>query len=316
MIGDYRRPSFERNKARILSGVGWVGTDINDVSKEHIKEHTKEDTKCLYKEDKSLKGSVDEPMIEIFNLINNNPSYVTTSCCSGRITLYNSGVNNIKKDGRLLFVSHDPVDEQQLIKLKTSLLTRDIHYDSKCPKSENEKKKDEKINEKKDEKKDELLLGDVTLKYEPLLIHVECDTLLSGRKLLSIAYQCGLKNSGANSFDNNRIVIAIRGTLRVDVPIVSFGTQIIPSDLLPSLVHVCNLKLNKNLIILNKLTNSVRSHFYSAASPGLNVDTHTHTKLQREIFTHTHTPTDYSPQPLEWKSLHTHTQVDNTHTHR
>ncbi|MBW3019386.1 hypothetical protein KY329_04350, partial [Candidatus Woesearchaeota archaeon] len=42
---------------------------------------------ALTKLDKSTKGSIDEPVIPILNLINSMNDYYTTSSCSGRIMI-------------------------------------------------------------------------------------------------------------------------------------------------------------------------------------------------------------------------------------
>lgn len=42
----------------------------------------------LQKCDKSPKGSLDEPIIELVHLINDENNFVTTSSCSGRIALF------------------------------------------------------------------------------------------------------------------------------------------------------------------------------------------------------------------------------------
>lgn len=38
--------------------------------------------------DRSKKGSLDAPIVELVGLINGHPDYVTTSSCSGRIALF------------------------------------------------------------------------------------------------------------------------------------------------------------------------------------------------------------------------------------
>lgn len=73
--------------------------------------------------DKSPKGFIDAPILDLMHVINNHPEYYTTSSCSGRVALYceglekdvenpNSDPNAIEKTtkgGTWLFVSHDPI---------------------------------------------------------------------------------------------------------------------------------------------------------------------------------------------------------------
>lgn len=73
--------------------------------------------------DKSPKGFIDAPILDVMHVINNHPEYYTTSSCSGRVAIYceglekdvenpNSDPNAIEKTtkgGTWLFVSHDPI---------------------------------------------------------------------------------------------------------------------------------------------------------------------------------------------------------------
>lgn len=73
--------------------------------------------------DKSPKGFIDAPILDLMHVINTHPEYYTTSSCSGRVALYCEGlekdVENINSDpnaiekttkgGKWLYVSHDPI---------------------------------------------------------------------------------------------------------------------------------------------------------------------------------------------------------------
>lgn len=72
--------------------------------------------------DKSPKGFIDAPILDLMHVINSHPDYYTTSSCSGRVALYCEGVekdvelvgdpNAIEKTtkgGQWLYVSHDPI---------------------------------------------------------------------------------------------------------------------------------------------------------------------------------------------------------------
>ena len=62
--------------------------------------------------DKSYKGSIDVQIEHLIDLINNNKDYVTTSSCSGRISLYYESRNKNKKaEGKWLKLSHGFIDE-------------------------------------------------------------------------------------------------------------------------------------------------------------------------------------------------------------
>lgn len=64
--------------------------------------------------DKSPKGFIDAPILDLIHIINRHPDYYTTSSCSGRIAIYCEGLENVSekttKGGKWLYVTHDPVD--------------------------------------------------------------------------------------------------------------------------------------------------------------------------------------------------------------
>ena len=72
--------------------------------------------------DKSPKGFIDAPILDLMHVINQHPEYYTTSSCSGRVAVYCEGLEEGKeldvekttKGGTWLYVSHDPVVIPQL----------------------------------------------------------------------------------------------------------------------------------------------------------------------------------------------------------
>lgn len=73
--------------------------------------------------DKSPKGFIDAPILDLMHVINKHPEYYTTSSCSGRVAVYQEGlekdveeitdpnaiVEKTTKGGTWLYVSHDPI---------------------------------------------------------------------------------------------------------------------------------------------------------------------------------------------------------------
>lgn len=154
--------------------------------------------------DLSPKGSIDEICIPIMNLINSHPDMVTTSSCSGRVSVFLEGIKDAEADsvqigakgnqGRWLFVSHEPEklhnwhtliafsyqpQEQQLY----ALIDNDTRY--------------------------------ILYKFEPLILHVKCRDLATANRLYSTAMGCGFRESGIGS--NN--IVGIRTLIKLDVPI-------------------------------------------------------------------------------------------------
>ncbi|XP_022352483.1 tRNA wybutosine-synthesizing protein 3 homolog isoform X2 [Enhydra lutris kenyoni] len=66
---------------------------------------------CLSKADLSRKGSVDEDVVELVQLLNGREQYFTTSSCAGRIILLDGGINGFevqKQNCCWLLVTHKP----------------------------------------------------------------------------------------------------------------------------------------------------------------------------------------------------------------
>jgi tRNA wybutosine-synthesizing protein 3 len=74
--------------------------------------------------DKSPKGFIDAPILDLMHVINQHPDFYTTSSCSGRVAVYCEGLEKdpeeitdpnaitekTTKGGTWLYVSHDPID--------------------------------------------------------------------------------------------------------------------------------------------------------------------------------------------------------------
>ena len=78
-----------------------------DQRKKKILEHLVSDEPDL-----SPKGSPDEQILDLLELINSHEDYVTTSSCSGRVAVFVDGDKTIKEEkGRWLMTSHSPIDD-------------------------------------------------------------------------------------------------------------------------------------------------------------------------------------------------------------
>jgi len=96
--------------------------------------------------DLSPKGSVDEPIRELIGEINTLDGLVTTSSCSGRVSVFLEGLKAGDDDelteqngdsragpggkgggGAWLFISHTPVDSSDLVSAKTHMSLFGLH---------------------------------------------------------------------------------------------------------------------------------------------------------------------------------------------
>lgn len=165
---------FEQKKSAILHEIGFNSEDTPDASP---------------------KGTIDELCLPIINLINSHPDMVTTSLCSGRVSVFLEGnktetqIGAKGNEGRWLFVTHEP-----------ELLER--WYESVDFKYQ-------------DAKVMEGATRYILFKFEPLILHVKCRDLNTANLLFSTAMGCGFRESGIGS--NN--IVGIRTLIKLDIPI-------------------------------------------------------------------------------------------------
>ena len=123
---------------------------------------------ALSKLDKSPKGSLDEPTAPLVHDINRHPDYVTTSSCSGRVSLFATFGDEHNRGGRWLLVQHATVTVREL----TEALTPPPTQPAAPP--------------------PELVL----FKHEPAILHVQCRHLEAAKRLLQVALGAGFRESG------------------------------------------------------------------------------------------------------------------------
>lgn len=169
----------------------------------------------LNKLDKSLKGSIDQPIRELISKINNSDNYYTTSSCSGRIVLLKT-LNNKKQDSEWLLCSHDEITIHAII-----IALED-------PPAE-----------------------PVWFKYEPPIIHACADTLENAGVLLDKAKQCSFKKSGITSVKN--LVLEIRSQEHINFLISANKKLLAPEDFIEHQVKKANEKMKRCLEKINKL---------------------------------------------------------------
>lgn len=124
--------------------------------------------------DKSPQGHIDADIVPLLKALNRE--YITTSSCSGRITL----MKGVKKGEAIwLYKSHYHGDLEEIYKITSKL--------------ENNEQ--------------------LRFIFEPFIIHVKCENLEHAEKLLKIILQYGLKKSSLISFKNNIIEINNSGKI-------------------------------------------------------------------------------------------------------
>ena len=238
--------------------------------------------------DKSPKGSVDETIRPLVDLLNAHPAYATLSSCSGRIALFDpsatsstadvdaeaeADANNSNEDtsgavdaepsaperdnatssgkgsGRWALSSHGQIDPQQFIDILNDNLPGTADTDAA-----------------------EETCADapptLMFKHEPLLLHVAASTLLRAEKLLSLALALGFRESGIVS-TSKRVTVAIRGVgLGLTVPLGRRGALRPTDDYVVALVREANQRFVANENKLQRLYELVERELFVPKTAG------------------------------------------------
>lgn len=183
----------------------------------------------LGKLDKSPKGSIDAPIVALVHKINAHADFVTTSTCSGRISLFAHSATAAAAEtpGRWLFVSHALVELKEIHAALEADVLEKMAIDG---------------------------LGEVMLKVEPAILHVQCRTLDDATELLRIATAYGFRESGIVLSSSQKVMLAVRTTSNMmEVPLVRGGKFSNESaTYLSDLVEAANKRLGANLRALTR----------------------------------------------------------------
>lgn len=82
-------------------------------------------------------------------------------------------------------------------------------------------------------------------KFEPLIIAVECKDVEAAQFLVSLAISCGFRESGITNL-SKRVIIAIRCSIRLEVPLGDTEKLMVSSEYVRYLIEVANEKMEFN----------------------------------------------------------------------
>ncbi|KAK4753279.1 hypothetical protein SAY87_022077 [Trapa incisa] len=176
--------------------------------------------------DKSPKGTLDAPIIPLLTEINSRPSFFTTSSCSGRISIFSqpsfaataAAEKKKARGGTWLYISHSPADPDAII----SLIFPPASTRPPQPSS------------------------DLVFRFEPLILAIECIDLNSAQFLVSTAISCGFRESGITSANGKRVIIAVRCSIRLEVPLGDSNNIAVSREYVRFLVSIANEKMEAN----------------------------------------------------------------------
>ena len=218
---------------------------MNVTDKSSYKQFSKWKNAQLNKLDLSLKGSIDAPILDLVTDINNIDLFYTTSSCSGRITVMKEdyllpdvlqGTNSYDqgetmddpsktktKSGGWILASHEPI--------KTDVILEKLH-DIKCC---------------------------CKFKFEPFVMHIKCASLEAAYLLQKASVSCGFRNTGITfGHQGRQIMIAIRGTLSLEVPITDItGKALVSDEYIQYVNDIATQKFRENA----KRTMKLHQHF-------------------------------------------------------
>ncbi len=134
-------------------------------------------------ENAKKEGKADEKAFALMDAVNALDNYVTTSSCSGRVMLLS--LKKHKKDAKMQGRWHGKIRGKEI---EDAILKYD---------------KGEKL----------------WLKAEPFILHVACRDIESGIKMLKACKNAGVKRFGLQAMKDNRCMIEIIGTGKMDIPL-------------------------------------------------------------------------------------------------
>jgi len=174
--------------------------------------------------DKSL-GYFDEELDGLISLINSHPLMYTTSCCSGRVSLVKVLGGWTKSNARVVGKWHGEVKVEELTK----------HV-----------------------KKD---LGEgfsLWLLLQPPIIHVACKDLSTAQMLVSKARNSGFKETGIFTVKSSHIMVDIKSSEKMGVPIVLDGEAILSMEKAVKLCEHLNALLKNLKLKIRRLEEALK----------------------------------------------------------
>ncbi|KAF2466002.1 uncharacterized protein BDR25DRAFT_294644 [Lindgomyces ingoldianus] len=169
--------------------------------------------------DLSPKGSIDQPIRSLISNINRLEGLVTTSSCSGRVSVFLEGKKKGadpleapredetrpagpggKGGGSWLFVSHSPVQVKKT-ENQNQLMAM---FGLRNPSNENERAPS-------------IDCSFIHLKFEPMILHILAASMVDSHRVLTAAIGAGFRESGAMSLGSSKSgernpMVAVRST--------------------------------------------------------------------------------------------------------
>ena len=168
------------------------------------------------------KGLVDSDIISLLDKINSLENYFTTSSCSGRISVMQMPDLGDKLNAIWLGKWHREVSLEEVL---------------------------EAIKKYKE--------GQLWFLVRSPILHVSARTLEDAVRFLNLAIGVGFKYSNIKSVSHKKLLVEIRSTERMDVPLGKDGELWVSTDYLEKIVKIANLQLRRAKEKLRRLENEI-----------------------------------------------------------
>ncbi|XP_064372446.1 tRNA wybutosine-synthesizing protein 3 homolog isoform X1 [Dromaius novaehollandiae] len=108
--------------------------------------------------------------------------------------------------------------------------------------------------------------GDTVLKFEPFVLHVLCQELQDAQLLHSVAINSGFRNSGITVGRRGKIMMAVRSTHCLEVPLSRMGKLMVSEEYIEFLIHTANRKMEENMRRIDRFYNCLQLALKTALS--------------------------------------------------
>ncbi|ANF22646.1 tRNA(Phe) 7-((3-amino-3-carboxypropyl)-4-demethylwyosine(37)-N(4))-methyltransferase Taw3 [Thermococcus piezophilus] len=169
-------------------------------------------------------GKVDEDIIPLLEKINSLENYFTTSSCSGRISIMEMPEFGDKVNAEWLGKWHREVTLEEVLDA--------IGMHSK---------------------------GQLWFLVRSPIIHVSARTMEDAVRILNLAINCGFKYSNIKSISHKKLLVEIRSTERMDVPLGENGELWVSREYIEKIVAIANAQLRRAKGKLKKLEEEINS---------------------------------------------------------
>ena len=169
-------------------------------------------------------GQADEGILPLLEFINSLEDFYSTSSCSGRVVLLHD--LGRKPENSWLGKWHREVDAGEVL----------------------------------DAMKNPPAGGTVLFKYESAILHLVARELEGAKKLLVIAREAGYKRVGLQGLKDERYLVEICDTEKLDVPVIDKGKVLVDEEYVSYLVSLANKKFGKGMEKLKRLEKNLRDN--------------------------------------------------------